>query len=223
MDSNNSMTTSNYILPITGSTDLSSGSFSSDGKYLFTSLSFPSTGVIRVNLNANSSSLIADSDGTTNNQLDHILLKGASSVLITICSRSSQYYLLLRDIESLKIVQEYPLNYNFTVLGVKLVGTWGSSFAVIAKKKSDNSSNDSQVHMFDLQDNTIIDLTVSIDVNFYSVSACSNYLISYVTKDTLRIFNFLDLSVAKEFSLSGSYFYVQKNILLLANDNTNRR
>jgi hypothetical protein len=61
--------------------------------------------VIRVNLSANSSIYITDNDGTNNNQLDHVLLKGTSNMLVTICSRSNQYYLLLREIESLKIVQ----------------------------------------------------------------------------------------------------------------------
>lgn len=96
-------------------------------------------------------------------------------------------------------------------------------FAVVAKKKSDNSSTDSQVNVFDIQNNSIVDLSVNADINFYSASACSNYLISYVAKNTLRIFNFKDLLTAKDISILDSYFYVQKNILLLANDNTNRR
>lgn len=105
---------------------------------------------------------------------------------------------------------------------MKLVGAWGSSFAVVAKKKPDNSSSDSQVSLFDIQNATITDQSVSIDANYYSVSACSNYLLSYASK-ILRIYNFLDFSLAKELAIADSYFYVQKNILLLANDNTNRR
>lgn len=105
LDANYSMAITNYILPIAGNSDLSSGSFSSNGKYLFTSLASPAAGVIRVNLNDNSSLFVPDSNGTSNNQLDHILLKGVSTLLVTICSRSNKYYLLLREIESLNIIQ----------------------------------------------------------------------------------------------------------------------
>ncbi len=58
------------------------------------------------------------------------------------------------------------------------------------KTKSDNSSSDSQVGLYDVQDNTISDRLISIGANFYSVSACSQYLLSYAAKNTLRIYNF---------------------------------
>jgi hypothetical protein len=113
------------------------GMLTNDDKYLFVSLSNPRDkhDMAKIDIAAGEFSLVIDSDGSSDNQMDFTLLDSQLNRFITLAARNKNYYLQLRTVDSLQLLHEQLLQFDFAVLEHKLVGSveWGTSFAVAVR------------------------------------------------------------------------------------------
>jgi hypothetical protein len=143
------------------------GMLTNDDKYLFVSLSNPRDkhDIAKIDIAAGEFSLVIDSDGSSDNQLDFTLLDSQLNRFITLTVRNKNYYLQLRTVDSLQLLHEQLLQFDFAVLEYKLVGSveWGTSFAVAVRTLpySYDLENDSTLYMFSVEGDKISKLSLA--------------------------------------------------------------
>lgn len=100
------------------------GQMVSDDTSMFISMSNPREkyDIAKLDIKEGEYVLVTDEDGTSDNQVDFHLFDGKYNRFVTIAIRNSRYYLQLRAIDDLSLVQELAL--NVTGVEFKFVGNF---------------------------------------------------------------------------------------------------
>jgi hypothetical protein len=75
---------------------------------------------------------VTDEDGSSKNQKDFTLFEAKLNRMVTLAVKDKSYYLQLRTIDSLRLVDEFPLSFGFSIMDYKLVGSieWELTFGL---------------------------------------------------------------------------------------------
>jgi hypothetical protein len=98
---------------------------------------------------------------------------------VTLAVRDQKYYIQLRAINDLSLVDE--LHIDFKALEYKFVGNveWDLTFGLGLKLRSDWYRNDSKILMFNVAGDRIVDLNLSRDANFTNLVASYKYVLTF--------------------------------------------
>jgi hypothetical protein len=135
-----------------GYNDYRRGATTSDDKAFFVSMSNSRDkhNIAKVVIEEGEYDLVTDKDGSSDNHVDFALLHAKYNRMLTIAVRNTtNYFLQLRAIDDLRIIDEFPLRFNFTVAEYKLLGSseWDLNFALGLRVKSIS---------YDLRNDTIL-------------------------------------------------------------------
>lgn len=102
--------------------DAKKGQMVSDDTSMFLSMSNPRDkfDIAKIDIKEGEYVLVTDEDGVSDNQMDFHLFDAKYNRFVTIAIRNSRYYLQLRVIEDLSLIQEVAL--NVTGVEFKFVG-----------------------------------------------------------------------------------------------------
>ena len=104
--------------------DAKKGQMASDDQSMFLSMSNPREkyDIAKLDIKEGEYVLVTDEDGVSDNQVDFHLFDSKYNRFVTIAIRNTRYYLQLRAIDDLTIVQEVAL--NVTGVEFKFVGNF---------------------------------------------------------------------------------------------------
>jgi hypothetical protein len=141
--------------------------------------------------------------------------------MVTLAVKSNNYYLQLRTIDSLRLVDEFPLNFGFSIMDYKLVGSieWDLTFGLGLKVEESSYHNDSKLYMYKVENDRIVDLGLSRDTNFSNLRGCYKYVLTYDEWYPLTIsaLHYSNLSLAFPIDAFGSEAVkFEKNIVILS-------
>jgi hypothetical protein len=200
---------------------LRKGEYTSNDRYLF--LAIDNSGghsIVRVNTQNYAVTFVTDEDGSSKNQKDFTLFEANLNRMVTLAVKDKSYYLQLRTIDSLRLVDEFPLSFGFSIMDYKLVGSieWDFTFGLGIKVEESSYRNDSKLYMYKVDGDRILDLGLSRDTNFSNLRACYKYVLTYDEWSPLTIsaLHYSNLSLAFLIDAFGSEAVkFEKNIVIL--------
>jgi hypothetical protein len=139
---------------------------------------------------------------------------------VTLAVRDQKYYIQLRAINDLSLVDEFPFSFNLMVFEYKFVGNveWDSTFGLGLKLRSDWYRNDSKLVMFKVAGDRIVDLNLSRDANFTNLVASYKYVLTFDVyyPETISVLHYSNLSLAFPIdAFNSNGFKSEKNIVIL--------
>jgi hypothetical protein len=139
--------------------------------------------------------------------------------MVTLAVKDKSYYLQLRTIDSLRLVDEFPLSFGFSIMDYKLVGSieWNLTFGLGIKVEESSYHNDSKLYMYKVDGDRILDLGLSRDTNFSNLRACYKYVLTFdqwypITISALHYSNFSLTFSIDDFGYDAVNF--EKNIVI---------
>jgi hypothetical protein len=139
---------------------------------------------------------------------------------VTLVVRDQKYYIQLRAINDLSLVDELPFISNLMVLEYKFVGNveWDLTFGLGLRLRSDSYRNDSKLVMFKVTGDRIVDLNLSRDTNFTNLVASYKYVLTSDIRytETINVLHYSNLSLAFPIdAFNSNGFKSEKNIIIL--------
>ncbi len=117
------------------------GGITNDDRNLLVSTFNTETGqnyIAKLDLKAKKIDVLSDKSGDTDKQIDFNLFDSKYNRFVTLVAQGQDYFIQLRSLEDLAILDEYPIHSDSKILALKLIGSisWDLSFSLVLKTSS---------------------------------------------------------------------------------------
>lgn len=167
------------------SLELRKGKLTSDDKNLLVAVTDKrdKNNIAKIDIKEGKFLLITDQFGNSDNQHDFALFHARYNRLVTMEFRGTSYYLQLRQLDSLDLLDEYQLKFDFQIAEYKLISDndWNLTFGLALRiaPYAYDLEKDTKLFMFKVESDKIVSLNISTNVSFNTLESCTKYVLNF--------------------------------------------